>query len=77
MRDSYLSCAIPRKQRETCRGRLYSPRCRRWPGSISTFYGRYEFRKGPETINMDEIVQELAQLPVRHILKGKSWKLPF
>ena len=27
-------------------------------------YGRYEFRKGPETINMNEIVQELDQVPV-------------
>ena len=34
------------------------------------FYGRYEFRKGPETINMDEIVQELAHSPVRQILEG-------
>ncbi len=31
-------------------------------------YGRYEFRKGPETINMNEIVQKLAQVPVRHVL---------
>jgi Tn3 transposase DDE domain-containing protein len=29
------------------------------------FFGRYEFRKGPEAINMREIVRELAQLPVR------------
>ena len=29
------------------------------------FFGRYEFRKGPEAINMHEIVRELAQLPVR------------
>jgi hypothetical protein len=28
-------------------------------------FGRYEFRKGPEAINMHEIVRELAQLPVR------------
>ena len=32
--------------------------------SVSTLR-RYEFRKGPETINFDEIVRELAQLPVR------------
>ena len=41
------------------------------------FYGRYEFRKGPETINMDEIVQELAQMPVRQILEGEGWNSPF
>ena len=29
------------------------------------FFGRYEFCNGPETINMHEIVRELAQLPVR------------
>jgi Tn3 transposase DDE domain len=29
------------------------------------FFGRYEFRKGIEVINMDEIVRELAPLPVR------------
>jgi len=29
------------------------------------FFGRYEFRKAPEAINMHEIVRELAQLPVR------------
>ena len=29
------------------------------------FFGRYEFRKGPEAINMHEIVRELARLPVR------------
>ncbi len=29
------------------------------------FFGRYEFRKGPEAINMREIVRELGQLPVR------------
>ena len=28
------------------------------------FYGRYEFAKGPEPINMDAIVQELSRLPV-------------
>ncbi len=26
-------------------------------------YGRYEFRNGPEAININEIVRELAQLP--------------
>ena len=26
---------------------------------------RYEFRKGPEAINLREIVRELGQLPVR------------
>ena len=34
------------------------------------FYGRYEFRKGLLAINMDEIVQELAHLPVRQIPEG-------
>ena len=29
------------------------------------FFGRYEFRKAPEAINMHEIIRELAQLPVR------------
>jgi len=29
------------------------------------FFGRYEFRKGPEAINMREIVRELGPLPVR------------
>ena len=29
------------------------------------FFGRYEFRKGPEAINMRKIVRELAPLPVR------------
>ena len=29
------------------------------------FFGRYEFRKGPEAINLREIVRELGQLPVR------------
>ena len=28
------------------------------------FYGRYEFTKGPEHINMDAIIQELSHLPV-------------
>ena len=32
--------------------------------SVSTLR-RYEFRKGPEAINMREIVRELAPLPVR------------
>ena len=31
-------------------------------------YGRYEFRKGPETININEIVQELAQVSDRQLL---------
>jgi len=29
------------------------------------FYGRYEFTKSPELINMDAIIQELATLPVK------------
>jgi TnpA family transposase len=33
------------------------------------FYGRYEFRKGPKTIDMDEIVQELVDRPVRQTLE--------
>jgi len=33
-------------------------------------FGRYEFRKGPPPINMEEIVQELAHAPVRPILEG-------
>ena len=28
------------------------------------FYGRYEFSKGPEAINIEEIIQELAQVSV-------------
>jgi Tn3 transposase DDE domain-containing protein len=28
------------------------------------FYGRYEFKKGPEAINLEEIIQELAQIVV-------------
>ena len=32
------------------------------------FYGRYEFRKGPEAINMSAIIQELAQVPVQQDL---------
>ena len=31
-------------------------------------YGRYEFLKRPEAINMSEIVKELAQVPVRKVL---------
>ena len=31
-------------------------------------YGRYEFRRGPETIDINEIVRELSQVPVRRIL---------
>ena len=31
-------------------------------------YGRYEFCREPETIDINEIVQELAQVPVRRIL---------
>jgi hypothetical protein len=27
-------------------------------------YGRYEFNKSPESINMDAIIQELAQLKI-------------
>jgi hypothetical protein len=26
------------------------------------FYGRYEFAKGPQLVNVDAIVQELAQI---------------
>ena len=33
-------------------------------------YGRYEFSKRPELINMDEIIQELAQVPVQQGLTG-------
>ena len=32
--------------------------------------GRYEFRNGPEAININEIVRELAQLPVRQVMTG-------
>jgi hypothetical protein len=28
------------------------------------FYGRYEFAKGPQPINVDAIVQELAQIQI-------------
>lgn len=28
------------------------------------FYGCYEFSTGPEAINLEEIIQELAQVPV-------------
>ncbi len=31
-------------------------------------YGRYEFRNGPEAININEIVRELAQLSVRQVM---------
>ena len=31
-------------------------------------YGRYEFRNGPEAINISEIVRELAQFPVRQVM---------
>jgi hypothetical protein len=34
------------------------------------FFGRYEFRKGPEAINMRELLRELAQLPVRLASEG-------
>jgi len=34
------------------------------------FYGRYEFRKGPEPINMREVIQGLTQVPVQHDLAG-------
>jgi hypothetical protein len=27
-------------------------------------YGRYEFNKSPESINMDEIIEKLAQVPI-------------
>jgi hypothetical protein len=33
-------------------------------------YGRYEFRNGPEAINIHAIVRELAQLPVRQVMTG-------
>ena len=32
------------------------------------FYGRYEFAKGPEPINMEAIIQELAQIQVPYEL---------
>ena len=28
------------------------------------FYGRYEFRKGPEVIDINEVVKELSQMQV-------------
>ena len=28
------------------------------------FYGRYEFRKGPEIIDINEVVKELSQMQV-------------
>ena len=33
-------------------------------------YGRYEFRNGPEAININAIVRELAQLPVQQVMTG-------
>jgi TnpA family transposase len=33
-------------------------------------YGRYEFRNGPEAININEIVRELVQLPVWQVMTG-------
>ena len=36
------------------------------------FYGRYEFSKGPEAINLEEIIQELAQVPVPSDLTESS-----
>jgi TnpA family transposase len=36
------------------------------------FYGRYEFSKGPETINIEEIIQELAQVLVASDLMESS-----
>jgi hypothetical protein len=32
--------------------------------------GRYEFRNGPEAINSNEMVRELAQLPVWQVIIG-------
>ena len=32
--------------------------------------GRYEFRNGPEAINISEMVRELAQLPVWQVMTG-------
>jgi hypothetical protein len=31
-------------------------------------YGRYEFRKGTEAIDLPALIQELAHLPVQHDL---------
>lgn len=31
-------------------------------------YGRYEFRNGPEAIDINELVRELAQLPVQQVM---------
>jgi hypothetical protein len=36
------------------------------------FFGRYEFRRGLEVINMREIVRQLAPLPVRLASGGVS-----
>jgi hypothetical protein len=33
-------------------------------------YGRYEFRNGPETLNINEIVREVAQFPVWRVMTG-------
>jgi TnpA family transposase len=33
-------------------------------------YGRYEFRKGPEAININELVRELARLPIQRVMAG-------
>jgi hypothetical protein len=33
-------------------------------------YGRYEFRHGPAAININEMVRELAQLPVWQVMPG-------
>ena len=34
------------------------------------FYGRYEFTKGPEPINLDAIVEALAQCPIAPVEEG-------
>jgi hypothetical protein len=34
------------------------------------FYGRYEFTKGPEPINLDAIVEALAQCPIVSVEEG-------
>jgi hypothetical protein len=31
---------------------------------------RFEFRNGPETININEIVREVAQFPVWQVMTG-------
>ena len=33
-------------------------------------YGRYEFSKRPEVINMEALIQELARIPITHELTG-------